>query len=434
MSNTIFPAVYARNSANSSCCFEKKKYIIDWHKNFNNNTLGAKTKIRIIDSHRAYPYYDKAQDTIVIDTHFFDHLRMVTAVLISGKPEYMDILADACAADYFLCKDEVFLALEYAKSFCARKEKLEYQIYMLSDVLNKLFCRQVLFVLGHEQGHALIDANNQDTSFSPYRIHFNRELKQINADAKSISALDISLLKEDLDKINIAVLEEQFDYSNGGIAELLHYGNQLLGVVRKGVEILDVPKSDTLSKEEIVYYACDQYIKGTRIKLLEREQYETECIVDGYALQRLVSCQIGDEDVITRMKESVFAYYSCILTMNIITCVNSCVMNFRMEAYKDEDLVWNRLRLGRRIFNEVVTQFAYRKPNGFLIAEGIFQFASQLVNRYNIFYARFCDRVFTIQQPTDNTPYCPCGSKEYKEIYDMVCSHLATNLEYSSVN
>ena len=77
--------------------------------------------------------------------------------------------------------------------------------------------------------------------------------------------------------------------------------------------------------------------------------------------------------------------------MNIIICVNSCVMNADLEAYHTEDLVWNRLRLEREIFNSVMKQCAFSKPNGIYIAESFFNYSKTIfTNRLFLQNAPLC--------------------------------------------
>ena len=239
-------------------------------------------------------------------------------------------------------------------------------------------------------------------------------------------SIDLSPIKKDLDKLDKNVYDKPFDYSEKDMSVLIEHSLQLSEVVQKGISLLSVTESDAISKEMAIYFACDYYLKGGGIKLLKRDQYENDCIIDGYTLQRLISCNFGNEDILTQMKDSVFAYFSCLLTMDIITCVNACVMNVRSEGYKAEDLVWNRLRLEREMFNNVVQQYACRKPSGFLIAYDVFEYSKQLAEQYSNFYARFCDRIFAVEHPTESTPYYPYGSAEYETLYRNIYTMLKT--------
>ena len=424
MAYTRYPGLFIRRGEDSKCCYNEKSNIIRLHSLFNRQPLGTKTAIEVIDSHRSYPYYDKKHDVIVFDSHFCDILRIVTAALFSGSSEYMDVLAYACAADYFLCKDEVYIAFNYANRFAREKESIEK---LTIDGTKSVFNRQLLFVLGHEQGHALLAYDKNDERFRPFRYYFDTEYTQISDATKAILSIDLSPIKNDLDKLDRTAYVDPFDYSEKNISALIKHSLQLSEVVQKGVSLLNVTESDAISKEMAVFYACDYYLKGGGIKLLERDRYESDCIIDGYTLQRLISCNFNNEDTLTQMKETVFAYFSCLLTMDIITCVNACVMNVRAEGYKAEDLVWNRLRLEREMFNNVVLQYAFRKPFGFIIAHDVFEYSKQLAEQYSFFYARFCDRIFAVEHPTESTPYYPYGSTEYETLYSNIYTMLKIN-------
>lgn len=429
MAHTIYPGLFMRRNEDDLCFYSQKDNIIQLHSMFNHDFLGCKTAIEVIDSHRAYPYYDKKRDTIVFDTHFFDILVAVTAIMISGKDVAMDTLADACTADYFLCKDEIYVALDYAILFDQEKATLEKLINGTADRTRKLVNRQILFVLEHEQGHALLAYNRNDERFQPFRYFFDKEFERIFTASKIIQSIDLSQIKDDLDKINRGILEEPFDYSAESIFEVFTYNLQLFKIVQKGIELLNVSESDIISREEAIYYACDRYLKRGGIKTLNRSQYEDDSIVDGFALQSLLNYKTQGEDILTQMKASAFAYFSCLLTMDIITCVNACVMNIRSEAYKGEDLVWNRLRLEREIFNNTMRQYAFRNPYGYAIANEVFCYSHMLVNAYNKLYARFCDRMYAVKHPSKNTPYCSYGSAEYEVLYNRLHTMLTMRLK-----
>ena len=201
MEYTVFPGLFMRRSAGNDCYFSQKDFITNVHASFNNKILGTKTSIAVIDSHRAFPYYDKNRDTIVIDTHFFDILHIVSAVMFSGNDDCMDILASKCAADYFLCKDEIYVALDYAKRFSEGKEAIEQISKKHAAKIDNVFFRQLLFVLSHEEGHALLSYDENDKRFLPFRKFYDTEYERITTDARLIHSVDISPLKNDLDQI-----------------------------------------------------------------------------------------------------------------------------------------------------------------------------------------------------------------------------------------
>lgn len=423
------PGFFARRDKNNNCYYMQKEYISRLHTMFNNNLLNTSTTIKIVDSHGAYPYYEKSTNEIVFDTHFLDILRIVTAFMISEDGnESIDELADACSADYYLCKDEIYLALKYADFFSKNKQRIEQLIGECAQDINELFNTQLMFLLSHEQVHGLLHFDKKDNRFIPFKNLFDVEFKRIISIAKTIRAVDLSPIKQKLDQLDKTIIEDDFDYSPESINKLCEYVRKLNDIVDFGINTLNVQETDMISKRDIISYACDMYLKNSQIKLLDRKQYENECICDGYSLLRIISCKSNNEDIDTHIKKCIFAYYSCLLTMNIITCVNACIMNYRMEGYNDEDLVWNRLRLEREIFNSVITQYAFRKSSGYLIVQEMFSYAESLVDKYNTIYARFCDRLFAIEHPTEHTPYCPYGCDEYNKLYDKVCSNLSIDL------
>ena len=426
MSPQKHPGIFVRRDTSNSCHYIKKEYISRLHTMFNNDLLNTNTTIKIIDSHRAYPHYDKNRNEIVFDTHFLDVLRVVTAIMISEDGfKYIDKLADACSADYFLCKDEIHLALKYAESFSKDKSSIEELIASQVQDMNELFHTQLMFLLSHEQVHGLLHFDRMNKQFIPFRNLFNEEFERITSITKAIHAVDLSPIKDELDQLDKTIIKEDFDYSLENLKKLLEYKFKLRNIVNLGMNILNVEDVETISKEELITDACEMYQRNSQIKLLDRKQYEDDCLCDGYSLFRIVSCKTIDEDISKHIKKCIFAYYSCLLTMNLLICVNACVMNYRMEGYKDEDLVWNRLRLERDIFNNVIRQYAFRKSGGYFVVQEAFDYAESLIDKYNILYARFCEKVFAVEHPTEHTPYCPCGCEEYNKLYDKVCSKLS---------
>lgn len=429
MSPQTQPGIFVRHDRYKKCYYLKKDYISRLHTMFNNDLLNTNTTIKIIDSHRAYPYYEKSSDEIVFDTHFLDILRVVTAIMISTDGHVcIDNLADVCSADYFLSKDEIYLALKHAESFSKSKSDIEQLIRDQNQDINQLFNTQLMFLLSHEQVHGLLHFDRKDPRFLPFKKMFDEEFEQIVSISEKIRAVDLSPIKQKLGELDKTVIENDFNSSPGNMSKLLRYSLKLNKIVELGTKILNVQENETMSKREIIWYACDMYLKNSQIKILKREQYEEDCLCDGYSLFRIICCKPTDENIVAHMKKCVFAYYSCLLAMNIVTCVNACVMNYRMEGYNDEDLVWNRLRLERSMFSSIIKQYAFRKPGGYYIAQEVFSYAESLIEEYNILYARFCDRLFAVDHPTEHTPYCPCGCDEYNELYNKVCAKLFIDL------
>ncbi|MBR3920261.1 MAG: DUF4435 domain-containing protein [Clostridia bacterium] len=132
MSPQTHPGVFVRRDKNENCYYMQKEYISRLHTIFNNDLLNTNTTIKIIDSHSAYPYYEKSKNEIVFDTHFLDILRVVTAIMISeDENASIDELADACSADYFLCKDEI-------TDYCNRQR----EFHQCTEFLNTWLCCQ----------------------------------------------------------------------------------------------------------------------------------------------------------------------------------------------------------------------------------------------------------------------------------------------------
>ena len=424
---------FQRRGYDPFCFFTHKDQIIRYHELYNNGFLSTKTAINVIDSHYAYPYYDKKMDTIIFDTHFFDILRIVTAAMLIGNSDCMKALADLCTADYYLCKDEVFLAKAYSESF-ARKKELVIQALQASKqeriIDRELRIRQLLFVLIHEQGHGLVTYGKNEI-FTPYRIRFQNELERTNSKTEYINSIDLTPIKADLDEIDNSVIELSSDTFEDFDKACIDYSLEFFRVFEKGLKLVNIPESSVCDKREALFYACDQYIKKSKIKILDSKQYENDSIIDGYALNSVLHSILSDEvNTELQIRTTVFAYYSCLLTMNIITCVNACVMNYTVEGYKEEDLVWNRLRLESEVFNDVIKEYAYRKPCGFMIYPSVLDYSANLAKIYQHQYAIFCERVFSVEHPNKTTPYCPCNSPEYGKIYDEVFDNLVVTLEY----
>lgn len=411
-----------------SCFYNKKGFMIHLHSIFNNSLLHTKTSISVIDSHGAYPYYDKSCDTIILDTHFFDILRIITAAILTNDTSCMDSLVDLCVADYFVCKDEIYLALEHAKMFNRKKDAVIKTLKKAEKSANDLFFRQLLFVLFHEQGHGLLNYNSADVRFAPYRYHFEKELKTINSITCDILSINLLPIKDKLDRLDRSPFVGVYTYSEKDTNILLRSSMELLKIAIEGTELLEIPESIQIPRLDAVLYACGCYLNGGDILLLKKQKYEDDCIIDGYTIQRLITAEKEGESIISRMRETVFSYYSCLLTMNIITCVNACVMNYQSEGYREEDLVWNRLRLEREIYNNVMCQYAFRYPFGVQIANDIFEYSQELIDSYNIMYARFCDKIYAVDLPNESIPYCSCSNSKYRSIYDEVAKNLLLTL------
>lgn len=420
---------FLRRRIKTSRSFCEDGYIPQIHNAFNRRALGTRTNLKIIDSHGAYPYYQEKQDSIIIDLHFFDILRIVSAIMATGKVHLMDYLADYCTADYFLCRDEVFLSHLYAVRFAEGKNEIKTILDENSTKLDQAFTRQSMFVLSHEQCHALLSYNLNDPRFKFSDYHFHSELLTQNAIASIIRAIDLTPIQDDLDEYREKYdPNESFDYSATDIAKTIRKALELGKIIEKGLLLSNVQKSDLISEEDALYHACDLYIKKGRISLLSVEQYREECLADGYTLERLVNWEISGETAYSRLCDTAFSYFTCLLAMNVITCVNSCVLNYRSEGYSAEDYVYNRMKLEREIFNHTMRKFGRKWANDDYMISDLFKYAEDLLSLFNSAYARFCERVYSVIHPSEDMPYFPVGSVAYEKMYTDICNCLSVEI------
>lgn len=392
-----------------------------------NKLFHSKTKIYIFDSHRSWTRYDKNSDTIFFDTHFFDILELVTILFISGKVELTRYIAYALISDYFICKDEIVLALHYAELFEKEKSRV-YSILKDNKYVDKeLLNRQLLFVLYHEQCHGMLAHQMHLNWFEPFRENFCNELDRENKISALINSLDLSPIESELSKIDKSFIEEPSDFSVGYTADVISYAYVFEKLIIESEKKIDIPESALISKKKLLLYACENYIKGTKTHLLRSEDYEDDVIADGFALNQLIQSHLGNENFYERMRDSILAYFAVLFTMNIISCVDSCILNYRMEGYKCEDKVWNRMRLERENLNQIIKQNAFRKPYGVMIASDIVSYANSLIDCFDAMYAMICELAYGVEHPSVQEPYYPFGSREYDECYMRIRELLQTD-------
>ena len=390
-------------------------YVKDY---FNEKGISLDTEIRIIDSHSARPYYDNKSNTIVIDKHFFDIAFVIVNALYTENYGAMQALAYSCAADYFICKDTVYVAREYAKKFASKKTIIK-EFLETGEVDYNEFFRMLLFIICHEQGHALISQDKEYDSFQLYKELFNQELDRINSITKYILSIDLSPIKKDLDELDDS-WKDTNDFSIEYIEKVKTYSISLMKIIDKGMKLIDFPEHPFMDKETALSHACDYYIKGGNQKILDQDQYEEDATVDGFAMELVASCPINNENIVERLKKATFTYYACMLTMNAITCMNACVMNYQEEGYKEEDLVYNRMRLEREIFNAVLQKEASVVPFYYYVEHEVIEYAKELIHRYDRLYAIFCDVAYALDHPDENTRECYYGMDGYDELYDEI--------------
>lgn len=169
--------LFFRNNASDYCKYKRSIDIKRIHASYNNDLLNTNTSIAIVDTHEGKPFYDKRKDIIYLDMHFFDYSRIVGAALLTGNISVMRTLGYACAADYYLCKDTIYLALHYAKMFAKEKEDIAFLLNTTEQGAYDAFFRELLFIIGHEQGHALLAYNREDRGLVLFENILGKRLK-----------------------------------------------------------------------------------------------------------------------------------------------------------------------------------------------------------------------------------------------------------------
>lgn len=404
------------------------------HYDYDNKLFNTSTKLQIVDSHNAYPRYDQDNDCIILDTHFLDILQMVSASVICNKPEWMDAIANLCIADCFIVKDDIHLALIYSNLYKKQKEEIEDGLLSSKESRKRIFDRQLLFVLSHEQGHGLINNYNASQLFETYEPLFEKELIIRNEISTIINNLDLSPILEDLNSLDKHKIENSYNYSPGEF--ILAEGNtldffQLISKVKAEVEI---PKTPYMKEELIIYHAIDNYLKNTKTAILNRETYRDDSVIDGNALQQIIDYGRDSEDFLIAIEDSLFAYCTCLLTINLIKCVKTNIAKIGYEGYSIEDLTWCRFMLERGIINHILDSAAYSEASKKPLfdyfydyyAKSIFEVAELFISLYQLYYGRFCDYAFTVKHPDENDPICSMISKEYINNYNIIRKNLTT--------
>lgn len=232
-------------------------------------------------------------------------------------------------------------------------------------------------------------------------------------------SINLDPIKDDLDNYN-AHLDDINSFTDSDLKTIIERANRFGQIVNKGMRLIEFPEDALMDPLDLLYYACDHYIKQGNQDILDPSRYEEDSIVDGLSLYRLASVRFDERNTTSSLIDTVETYYTCMLTMNIIMCVNTCVMNYRSEAYKEQDYVWNRLRLEREIFNKVIQRKAAKEWNYLAVEKSVFAVARRLVKRYERLYAVFCDTVYALDHPDENTPDYFYGTEEYKKMYQEI--------------
>lgn len=375
----------------------------------------------VYESHHADIRQLPDHDTIICDVHFWD-ISMLVASSFYIDPVY-DIkkLADALIVDSLLCHGNPQLALQYAQQFIRNPYVAAYNAHQCWELITGTVQMQVAFALLHEINHFY------DESSEPTAAILGNHLKQYidlqNYYATIINALDLSPLHQYLDRIEIKSAltwpqpENAVDIAKKASMELLHIVSTYKDLVHFPEEYTDL---DENQKKELLFYACDNYIRGRRANHLPEEETLEEGVCDLLALIDLFDFRISGFSEKMCRKLAITGYLLCLLTIDMINGAMNIHKYSHGEGYQYMDVIYMRREKERLLLPLVVSLYClkYNEEISEEEVQELFRHSDQVSQICDTMYWEFSDYIFSQDYTLEE--FIPHGSSEWVSLYQEI--------------
>jgi hypothetical protein len=374
----------------------------------------------IYESHQADIRQMPDHGVILCDVHYWD-IAMLVASSFYVAPTY-DVrkLADALVVDSLLCHGNPLQALHYARKFIRNPYVAVFNSLEHREVITGTVQMQVLFALLHEKAHYIWNQPDH-----PLAMRLQEDLGKLidsqNAVSQRINSLDLTPIKPYLDKID-KKSARTFPEPENAEQIVIAANEQIFDVIFRHGHLVDCPDVQEQEKLELLFYACDHYICGTRAQLLPREEMLEEGVCDLLALTELLDMGLeGFSGAECRML-AITGYILALTTQNMIHNAMNLDKYANGRGYAYVDTIYMRREKERLLLPLVLSAFnlLYDGPVSEEEEQVLGAYMDQVCAVSDAMYAKFCDYLFSIENTPG--PFIPHGSEEWLALYREINS------------
>lgn len=360
-------------------------------------------------------------NAIICDIHFFDIAKLVASSFYISPTHDIIRLADALLANSLLCHGKVNLSLEYAHKFINGPYTAVFSAYSDRDlihIINSSVQFQTSFAMLHEIAH--FECNDSSNPLACFlRENLNDIVDSQNKISEYINRIDLNAIVPYLDKINIK--RAFFFPPPKNYAEIILEGiHQMRTVLLQHGHLVQTPGLSGSEREQILMLACNNYLRGQKAQILDKEVLVTEGICDLLALFELLDFGLPDFNKIETLKLVIDAYALSLLTSDLIQGAMNVLKYTKGDGYSYVDMIYMRREKEKELLPEVISLYSDVYNNCLSRSEitMLCEHFSNISRICDIMYAEFCE--YTFSKDFEEPVFIPHGSPEWLEIYTEI--------------
>ncbi len=372
----------------------------------------------VCNSHQADIRQIPSLNAIICDVHYFDIAKLVASSFYISPTHDIIRLADALLANSLLCHGKVNLSLEYAHKFLDGPYVTAFNAYADEDLMNRINASvqlQTSFAILHEIAHF-----EHDELLGILAGFLKEKLSDIadsqNKISNYLNGLNLGAITPFLGKIDI---RSAFSFpAPENYSEIIFKGMQQMQMVLSQYGyLIPTPGLSGREREQMLAWACNNYLRGQKAQIIDKDVLVTEGTCDLLALFELLDFGIQGFNKAETLKLVIDAYALSLLTLDLIQGAMNALKYAKGAGYNYVDMIYMR-REKEKALLPVVIAFYNLCFDECLPNEEVKMLCahfSRSTKICDIMYAEFCEYVFSKDFEEDT--FIPHGSPEWLEIY-----------------
>ena len=398
----------------------KKRKILDiFHQALRGRNIPATPYV--YNSHQADIRQIPELKAVICDVNFLDIAKLVASSYYVSPTHDIVRLADALLANSLLCHNKIILSLRFAHKFIRSPYSAVYNALSNSAFINRINSSvqyQTAFALLHEIAH--FECNDPSCLRARFlKQKLNDLVDSHNQIAEYINRLDLTAIAPYLDKIKVNMafaFPAPPNYTE--IIEDCVY--QMHMVLIEHGHLVQTPQLSKEEREHVLVWACENYLRGQKAKLLDKDVLVTEGTCDLLALLELMDFRIPGINKVETLKLIIDAYTLSLLTLDLIQGAMNVLEYTKGNGYDYVDMIYMRREKEMKLLPLMIILYSHSHGD-YLSNDEIIMLCEHFSDAARIcdmMYAEFCEYVFSIE--FEETTFIPHGSPEWIEIYTEI--------------
>ena len=364
----------------------------------------------VYDSHQAEIRQMPSLNAIICDIHFWDVAWLIASSFYIHPTHDIKRLANLLIADSLLYHGNPLLSLDYAHKFIDGPHVAAFSAVAHKDLNERIGASvefQIVFAMGHEISHYLCDDADNIMAVL-YKSLLNGIIEDHNSVAEIINSVDLTPIRQYLDAIEI---KSALDFPSPSNATEIAWNAtiELWKIVEQYGDLVALPDMKPEEKKEMLFYACDNYVRGVKSNILSKNEIIVEGTCDLLALSDLFESRVVGQTTEECNKIAIEAYVLTLLALDMIHGAMNIYKYSGKSGYEYVDTLYMRRELEKHVVPFVIDYMGMSNKSELL---DCYDSACEMAD---LMYAEFCDYAFSNDYTC--TKKIPHGSKEWQSIY-----------------